>query len=107
MPACVSLRGFPFVVNCPNLVAERHEIFGNPGISVIRRVIMSAVGRDDRLVSPGMAGRRQGRSAPPDTVFETAELTPVALSFHGENKRVSNRLMREGLAARLSALEGP
>jgi len=54
-----------------------------------------------------MAGRRQGRSAPPDTVFETAELTPMALSFHGENKRVSNRLMREGLAARLSALEGP
>ncbi len=34
---------------------------------------------------------------PPETPFETAELTPMARSFYGENKRVSNaRIKAEG-----------
>ncbi|PSJ49970.1 SDR family oxidoreductase [Kumtagia ephedrae] len=32
---------------------------------------------------------------PPEIPFETAELTPMARSFYGENKRVSNALMRQ------------
>ncbi len=31
-----------------------------------------------------------GRKPPPEVDFETAELTPMARSFYGENKRVSN-----------------
>lgn len=38
-----------------------------------------------------------GVEPPPQIAFDEAELTPMARSFYGENKRVSNRLMREGL----------
>ena len=67
-----------------------------------------------------LAAELLGRSVPPDIAFEDADLTPMGRSFYGENKRVSNRLMRErlgheplyptyreGLAACLSALETP
>ena len=36
-----------------------------------------------------------GVDPPPEITFETAELTPMARSFYGENKRVSNRKLRE------------
>jgi nucleoside-diphosphate-sugar epimerase len=36
------------------------------------------------------AARLMGMEAPPEQPFETAELTPMARSFYGENKRVSN-----------------
>ena len=32
-----------------------------------------------------------GVAPPPDMPFETAELSPMARSFYGENKRVSNQ----------------
>ncbi|MGE0503253.1 MAG: SDR family oxidoreductase [Rhizobiaceae bacterium] len=35
-----------------------------------------------------------GVAPPPETPFDTAELTPMARSFYGENKRVSNRALR-------------
>jgi nucleoside-diphosphate-sugar epimerase len=35
---------------------------------------------------------------PPEIPFETADLTPMARSFYGENKRVSNRRIKEELA---------
>jgi nucleoside-diphosphate-sugar epimerase len=38
-----------------------------------------------------------GLPVPPDIAFEDAALSPMGLSFYGENKRVSNRLMREEL----------
>jgi nucleoside-diphosphate-sugar epimerase len=42
-----------------------------------------------------------GVAPPPETPFETAELTPMARSFYGENKRVSNRrLSAAGYALR-------
>lgn len=31
---------------------------------------------------------------PPEQAFETADLTPMARSFYGENKRVSNAKIR-------------
>jgi nucleoside-diphosphate-sugar epimerase len=36
------------------------------------------------------AARLMGLPTPPDIPFETAELSPMARSFYGENKRVSN-----------------
>ncbi|OCP23391.1 MULTISPECIES: SDR family oxidoreductase [unclassified Ensifer] len=41
------------------------------------------------------AARLMGVEPPPETPFETAELSPMARSFYGENKRVSNARMRE------------
>ncbi|WP_137134821.1 SDR family oxidoreductase [Rhizobium sp. FKY42] len=40
------------------------------------------------------AARLMGILPPPEQAFETAELTPMARSFYGENKRVSNAKMR-------------
>lgn len=40
------------------------------------------------------AAARMGVEPPPEIPFETAELTPMARSFYGENKRVSNALLR-------------
>ena len=38
-----------------------------------------------------------GRPPPPETDFETAELSPMARSFYGENKRVSNAKSKRDL----------
>ena len=38
-----------------------------------------------------------GVDAPPEIPFETADLTPMARSFYGENKRVSNRRIKDEL----------
>ncbi|MBX5220375.1 SDR family oxidoreductase [Rhizobium sp. NLR8a] len=40
------------------------------------------------------AARLMGVEPPPEQVFETAELTPMARSFYGENKRVSNAKLK-------------
>ena len=57
-----------------------------------------------------------GIAPPPETPFETAEMTPMARSFYADNKRVANAAIkralgiellyptyREGLAAILAA----
>lgn len=41
------------------------------------------------------AARLMGVPVPPDVPFETAELSPMARSFYGESKRVSNARSRE------------
>lgn len=38
-----------------------------------------------------------GVEAPPEIPFETAELSPMARSFYGENKRVSNKRLKQDL----------
>lgn len=48
------------------------------------------------------AAKLLGLPVPPDLPFETAELSPMARSFYGENKRVSNRAMRELLGVTLA-----
>ncbi|MDL2404733.1 SDR family oxidoreductase [Rhizobium calliandrae] len=40
------------------------------------------------------AARLMGIEPPPEQPFETSELTPMARSFYGENKRVSNAKLR-------------
>jgi hypothetical protein len=39
---------------------------------------------------------------PPEIDFETADLSPMARSFYGENKRVRNALIREELGVSLA-----
>ncbi|MBP1857984.1 SDR family oxidoreductase [Rhizobium herbae] len=41
------------------------------------------------------AARLMGVAPPPEIPFETAELSPMARSFYGENKRVSNKRLRD------------
>ncbi|WP_428427136.1 SDR family oxidoreductase [Pararhizobium sp.] len=41
------------------------------------------------------AARLMGVEPPPEMPFETAELSPMARSFYGENKRVSNTRLRD------------
>ena len=41
------------------------------------------------------AARLMGVAPPPEIPFDTAELSPMARSFYGENKRVSNRRLRD------------
>lgn len=41
------------------------------------------------------AARLLGMEPPPETPFEQANLSPMGRSFYGENKRVSNRRLRE------------
>lgn len=43
------------------------------------------------------AAQLLGVEPPPEIAFEGADMTPMARSFYGENKRVSNRAMRESL----------
>ncbi len=44
-----------------------------------------------------LAAELLGVPTPPDLPFESAQLSPMARSFYGENKRVSNRRLREEL----------
>jgi dTDP-4-dehydrorhamnose reductase len=48
------------------------------------------------------AAELMGVEPPPAQDFETAELTPMARSFYGENKRISNRKIREVLGLELA-----
>lgn len=43
-----------------------------------------------------------GLPLPPEIDFDTADLSPMARSFYGENKRVRNRLIREELGVTLA-----
>ena len=48
------------------------------------------------------AAQLLGIAPPPEIPFQTARLSPMAASFYGENKRVSNRRMREELGVELA-----
>jgi nucleoside-diphosphate-sugar epimerase len=48
------------------------------------------------------AARLTGLPLPPEVDFETADLSPMARSFYGENKRARNRLIREELGVQLA-----
>jgi nucleoside-diphosphate-sugar epimerase len=54
---------------------------------------------DDRPSPPqdvvAYAAELMGIAPPPEIPFETAQLSPMARSFYGENKRVSNALIKE------------
>jgi nucleoside-diphosphate-sugar epimerase len=60
---------------------------------------------DDEAAPPedviAHAARLLGLPVPPAVPFEEARLSPMALSFYAESKRVSNRRIREELGVRL------
>lgn len=61
---------------------------------------------DDEPTPPQVVTEHAARLAdlplPPEIDFETADLSPMARSFYGENKRVRNRLIREELGVDLA-----
>jgi nucleoside-diphosphate-sugar epimerase len=61
---------------------------------------------DDEPAPPqevvGFAAALARVEPPPEEPFETAELSPMARSFYGDNKRVRNRLIRDELGAQLA-----
>ncbi|MEO9527662.1 SDR family oxidoreductase [Roseibium sp.] len=56
---------------------------------------------DDEPAPPqdvvAFAAKLLGVAPPPEIPFETADLSPMARSFYGENKRVSNRRLKDEL----------
>ena len=48
------------------------------------------------------AAQKMGLPPPPAIPFEKANLSPMAASFYGENKRVSNALIKEALGVKLA-----
>jgi nucleoside-diphosphate-sugar epimerase len=48
------------------------------------------------------AARLAGIAPPPETPFGTASLSPIARSFYAENKRISNRSIKDELGVRLT-----
>jgi len=47
------------------------------------------------------AARATGVAVPPDVPFETAEMTPMARSFYSDNKRVSNKAIKQAIGVDL------
>ena len=47
------------------------------------------------------AARQMGVAVPPDVPFAEANMTPMARSFYSDNKRVSNKAIREALGIEL------
>jgi nucleoside-diphosphate-sugar epimerase len=47
------------------------------------------------------AAEKMGVAPPPEVPFETAEMSPMARSFYSDNKRVSNRAIKEALGISL------
>jgi len=60
---------------------------------------------DDEPVPPqdvvAYAAQLAGIDPPPEIPFEAAQMSPMALSFYAENKRVSNHLIKNELGVRL------
>lgn len=60
---------------------------------------------DDEPAPPqdvvAFAAELLGIAPPPEVAFEDADLSPMARSFYGESKRVSNALIKEELGVRL------
>jgi len=121
-------------VRAPNAkrVIKEGQVFGRTHIEDIATVCEASIARPspgsaynvtDDLTCPPQevleyAADLLGIPHPPAVDFETAEMSPMARSFYGENKRVSNEKIktalgvklkyptyREGLAADLAALK--
>jgi nucleoside-diphosphate-sugar epimerase len=60
---------------------------------------------DDEPAPPqdvvAFAASLMGVEPPPEVPFDEADLVPLARSFYGENKRVSNKRLRQGLGVAL------
>ncbi|MGV8839828.1 MAG: SDR family oxidoreductase [Bauldia sp.] len=90
------------------------QVFNRIHVDDIARAIAAAFARaadgvfnvtDDEPAPPqdvvAHAAALLGVLPPPEIPFETAALSPMARSFYGENKRVSNARLKAGLGVRL------
>ncbi|WP_156953381.1 SDR family oxidoreductase [Afifella pfennigii] len=114
-------------------IIKHGQVFNRIHGEDIGRIVAAALGQqavgifngaDDEPAPPqdviAYAAKLLGMEPPPEVPFEEAEMSPMARSFYGENKRVRNdkiktelgvnlayRSYREGLAATLAAERAP
>jgi len=96
-------------------IIKPHQVFSRIHVEDIVGVLEASIARpdpgriynvaDDAPAPPGdvvgFAAELVGRPPPPETAFETAQLSPMARSFYGESKRVSNRRIKQELGYKL------
>ena len=88
-------------------LVKKDQVFNRIHVTDIAGALWHLAGRNlggvfnvtDDLPAPpqdvvAYAAQVMGVEPPPEIPFETAELSPMARSFYGENKRVSNALIR-------------
>jgi len=96
-------------------IVKDGQVFNRIHVDDIARTLVASVARpaaryynvsDDEPAPPqdvvAYAAGLMGVEPPPEVPFETAELTPMARSFYGDRKRVSNRRIREELGVELA-----
>ncbi|MEH3119463.1 MAG: SDR family oxidoreductase [Methylorubrum populi] len=97
-------------------IVKRDQVFNRIHVADIAAALAASIERprpgaaynvtDDEPAPPQTviehAAALTGLPLPPAVDFETADLSPMARSFYGENKRVRNRLIREELGVRLA-----
>lgn len=97
-------------------IVKPGQVFNRIHVEDIARATVAAIGRPqaDRIYNvtddePGppqdvvaYAAQLLGRPVPPDIVFTTADLPPMARSFYSESKRVSNARLKAELLPRLA-----
>lgn len=97
-------------------VVKRGQLFNRIHVEDIKRVIDAAIAHDgqgdifnvsDDAPSPPQdvityAAMLMGIDPPPERDVATADLSPLARSFYNENKRTSNRKIKDELGVRLA-----
>lgn len=97
-------------------IVKAGQVFNRIHIDDIAATLLASLDRprngavynvtDDEPAAPQTvteyAAALTGLPLPPEVDFETADLSPMARSFYGENKRVRNRLIREELGVELA-----
>lgn len=95
---------------------KKDQVFNRIHVDDIAGAVAAAIQRpsagavfnvvDDEPAPPqdvvSFAAQLLGRAPPPDTPFETAQLTPMARSFYSENKRVRNARLKAQLGYTLA-----
>lgn len=97
-------------------IVKPRQVFNRVHVEDIATALEAAIAKptphrifnitDDEPGPPGdvvaYAAGLIGIPAPPEVPFETANLSPMARSFYGESKRVSNTRMKAALGVRLA-----
>ncbi len=97
-------------------IVKAGQVFNRIHVDDIATTLLASIDRprpgaiynvtDDEPAAPQTvtehAAALTGLPLPPAIDFETADLSPMARSFYGENKRVRNRLIRDELGVALA-----
>jgi dTDP-4-dehydrorhamnose reductase len=97
-------------------IVKPDQVFNRIHVEDVARTIAAALAyrgesdiwnvSDDEPAPPQdvvtFAARLMGKEPPPEQDFESAELTPMGRSFYNENKRASNRKLKEELGVELA-----